>query len=102
VQTAVLRILEIERRSETRMLLAHAVVCADCDLCWRLGRELSAGAEPAPAPPIPIRRAARRWAVAGAIAAAAAVLVVPILWRVEARLPDGRRLSSRAFSARVE
>jgi hypothetical protein len=40
--------------------------------------------------------------VAGAIAAAAAVLVVPILWRVEARLPDGRRLSSRAFSARVE
>jgi hypothetical protein len=179
---------------ETRALLAHAVLCADCDLSWRLGRELAAGSGLAagpgtpPAPPILLHRA-RRWAVAGAVAvaAAAAVVLVPmlprhessgppfreergesvssrvgdeplprdlfllrwsagpsgaryslsvarpdltslysvhgletpeqrvpaealagvpaggeVLWRVEVRLPDGRRLSSRAFSARVE
>jgi len=173
---------------ETRDLLAHAVHCADCDLAWRLGRELGAALGPAPQRPAEIVHL-RRWTAVGAIAlaAAAAVLLLPVfprqrapgpsfreepaesvsslvpqgplrrdrfllrwaalapgtlyslsvarpdltqlysangieasehqvpaqalagvpaggevLWRVEARLPDGRRLSSRAFSARVE
>lgn len=67
---------------EVRTMLDHSIQCPDCSALWRLARELHASAgEAAPAAGtnvVPLQRTQRtRWiAIAGALAAAAALAVM--------------------------
>jgi hypothetical protein len=79
--------------SEARTMLAHSIQCPDCSALWRLARELhvSAGdvAPAAVAEVVPLqRRRPVRWVAAGGALAAAAALVLVLLPREKSLAPD--------------
>jgi hypothetical protein len=64
---------------DAREVLAHALTCGDCALAWQLARELTAESGEA-RKVVPLSRGPARWMVgvlAGAVAAAAAVVLWP-------------------------
>lgn len=72
---------------DVRAMLEHSLGCADCAALWRLARELAAagiGAAEGAAPPVHFLRRAR-WVVGAGALAAAAVLVVALVPRLTAR-----------------